>query len=423
MPSLNQSIVINVGEEYIETYLKKKGYLQAEECKGQAVKYWVDALLTQKELDVAEFERFLFDELFWGKRKTIYVYKLDKVKGYKYPMDWETAIKEHYGYDTIEFCNVLGVFPTREEPRKIVAAQYEENYKGELTRVRLLFACYIQVSAENGYADSISYIPVEVDFVRKVMLIKAWTRNGIPNEDNKAEKLITHTKTLMAIQFKVYTKSYMAEHKKVLFSMSKSLIYKAYSMIPAYNEISKCTEVTQKYINEILKILPVSNVVEDGNGKLELVDGVVNLEAEIRNVLEGVAISDYFFQRDFAEIWEMGLEAVVARIKFNDAEKVLTSLSGENTTAPIFCTKTFMSLKNRMEETEKIESLWITKERKRGNLNLKFDASDDEHLEILIKYGIRFNEEDMNSALGIYDKYEAEINKKTTEQCDVAIGQ
>lgn len=147
----------------------------------------------------------------------------------------------------------------------------------------------------------------------------------------------------------------------------------------------------------------------------------MDFESEIKNVIEALTISDYFFDRNFEEIWETGLEAVVARIKFNDQEKVLTSLSGGNTSTPIFCTKSFMSLKNRMQESEKIESLWITLDRKHGNLNLKFDASIIEYLEILIKYGIRFNEEDMNSALEIYEKYERRFDQQIEEKDKIAI--
>ena len=55
--------------------------------------------------------------------------------------------------------------------------------------------------------------------------------------------------------------------------------------------------------------------------------------------------------------------------------------------------------------------------------NAKFDASNMEYLEILIKYGIRFNETDMNSALEIYEKYETKLNQKIAEQSKIAIGQ
>ena len=423
MPSLSQSIITNVEESYIQLYLKKKGFVQTDEEKGQELKYWVDNLLKDKKINVEEFEEFLFNELFWGKRKTIRVYKLDKVKNYKYPGDWELPLEEKYNVVSINFSDILGMIPNCEETRKIGAIRSEENIKGELTRIRLLFACYIQINGARGYKDSVSYIPVEIDFNKKIMLIKAWTRQQIAHEEHKADNLMEHIKKIMGIEFKVTTKNYMSEHKKILFLMSKSLIYEAYSHVPTYNEINNIEGSIKKFVEETLGGLSLRNVKPNGNGQHILAEGVMDFEAEIRNVLEGLAISDYFFDRNFDEIWKMGLEAVVARVKFNDEEKVLTSLSGENTTTPIFCTKTFMSLKNRMEESERIETLWITMDRKRGNLNLKFDASNMEYMEILIKYGIRFNEADMNSALEIYEKYETKLNQQVAEHSKIAIGQ
>lgn len=423
MPSLSQSIITNIEASYIETYLKKKGFSRTNEERGKELKYWVDSLLKEERINVEEFEEFLFSELFWGKRKTIQVYKLDNIKKYKYPADWECRLEEEYGIDSINFCNILGSLPNSEESRKIVAVRSEENRKGELVRIRILFACYIQITGDKGYKDSVAYIPVEIDFGKKIMLIKAWTRQQIAHEEHKAENLMFLIKKIMGTKFKVFTRNRMSEHKKVLFFMSKSLVYEAYSHVSAYNEIENLGEGIKKFVGETLEGLPLRNVTVNGKGKSVLANGVMDFEAEIRNVLERLAVSDYFFDRDFDEIWEMGLEAVVARVKFNDEEKVLTSLSGENTSTPIFCTKTFMSLKNRMEEAGEIETLWITMDRKKGNLNLKFDASNTEYLEILIKYGIRFNEADMNSALEIYEKYETKLNQQIAGNSKIAIGQ
>ena len=77
MPSLSQSIIVNVEEKYIENYLKKKGFTRTEDENGQELKYWVDSLLNNEKINIEEFEEFLFNELFWGKRKTIQIYKLD----------------------------------------------------------------------------------------------------------------------------------------------------------------------------------------------------------------------------------------------------------------------------------------------------------------------------------------------------------
>ena len=80
MPSLSQSIIVNVGEQYIETYLKKLGFQRTDGERGKELKYWVDDLLKQKKINVEDFEDFLFKELFWGKRKKVRVYKLEQTR-------------------------------------------------------------------------------------------------------------------------------------------------------------------------------------------------------------------------------------------------------------------------------------------------------------------------------------------------------
>lgn len=44
----------------------------------------------------------------------------------------------------------------------------------------------------------------------------------------------------------------------------------------------------------------------------------------------------------------MGIDAIIAKIKFSDNENVLTSMSNQGDKKPIFCTKTFLSLKKSM---------------------------------------------------------------------------
>ena len=69
MPSLSESIITNIGNSYIETYLRQKGLVKTEDEKSLDLKYWVDNLLKAKKMDIEEFEDFLFDELFWEREK------------------------------------------------------------------------------------------------------------------------------------------------------------------------------------------------------------------------------------------------------------------------------------------------------------------------------------------------------------------
>lgn len=421
MPSISHSTIVNVGEDYLESYLKGLGLQRTEDDRGKDLKYWMDSLFEKDRIIIEDLEEFLFRELFWGKRKTIRVYKLEQIKDYREPEDWECALKEHYGIALIDFCNILGTLPDKEQGRKIAAVRSEETDKGELLKIRILFVCAIQINGKSGYLDSIAYIPVELDFKERVMILKAWTRQKVALEEHKAEKLLTHIENLMRMEFGIKTKEFSDKHRQTLFLMSKDLINEAYKRIEAYNKIGTVSGKIKEFTGTILEKLALENVKKDAEGSATLEEGVMDFEGEIRNVIECLVISDYFYQREFSQIWDMDLEAVVTRIKFNDRESVLTSIKGENTYAPIFCTKTFLTLKNRMEETEKTETLWIAMNRMKGNLNLKFDASESRYLKILIRYGIHFKEADLDSALKIYKKYVEKLNDKNAGAGEAAV--
>lgn len=78
--------------------------------------------------------------------------------------------------------------------------------------------------------------------------------------------------------------------KKVLFSMSKNLIYEAYSHVPTYNEIGKIDDVVRSFVEKTLGGLSLRNVEVGENGVHVLTDGVMDFEAEIRNVIEALTI-------------------------------------------------------------------------------------------------------------------------------------
>lgn len=413
MALINKSVVDNVEAGYIETYLAKKGLKRADDEAGVPVTDWVNTLLDDNRLDEEEFENFLFQELFLGKRKLIRVYRLDNVKNIKYPEDWQGKLTEKYGVGSLDFLAVLNTRVNSSESRKIAAIQYEENEKGELTRLQILFVCFILMDDGNGYRDSWTYIPVEIDFIKKTMILKAWNRNGVL-EDYRAGELTDNIKKIMSITFGVTTRHFMIKHKQVLYNMSKGLVDDVYNKIPAFSQINILADSIADFEQEVFTRLPIVNVSENENGKKVIPKGVMEFADEIKKALERLSISDYFYDRSYNEIWNMGIDAIIARIKFNDNENILTSLSGEESEKPIFCTKTFMYLKKSMEDSKLVERLWVVKNRNKGTLKIKYDATDDEYLGILIGFGIRYNEEDLNAALEIYKNYETGTIAKIT---------
>src|SRR5699024_9054905 len=136
-------------------------------------------------------------------------------------------------------------------------------------------------------------------------------------------------------------------------------------------------EKIREFEQTVLSVLPLENIHETGEG-ISLNSGVLDFNDEIHKVIEKLTVSDYFYDMAYEEVWNMGIDTIISRIRFNDVEHVLASLSGEESDIPVFCTKTFMSLKKSMEDAELVEKLWIAKERTRGRLALKYDASKDE---------------------------------------------
>ncbi len=158
---------------------------------------------------------------FWEKEKLFGCIDLKK-KDYKFPTDREDSLVKHYDLDSIDFCNILNTIPNEKETRKIAAVCSEENAKGELLKIKLLFVFYIEINEERNIKSTTAYIPVELNFQTKTMLIKAWTRQHVDYEPYKAGKLIQRVKDLLEMECKISTRNYGITHKRVLFNMSKN---------------------------------------------------------------------------------------------------------------------------------------------------------------------------------------------------------
>lgn len=412
MSIINKSVVVNVEASYIETYLNQTGFKRKDEEAGIDIVDWVNSLMESEKLNQKIFEEFLFRELSMGKRKAIRIYNIDSVKNIKYPEDWLPILIEKYAIDSLNFSNILDTRVDRENIRKIAAIHSDENEKGELVRIQILFVCFFQVDEGNGIRDTWGYIPVDIDFIKKQMTLKAWNRQGVVDENYRAKGLMDHIEHIMALTFNVHIRQYMIRHKQVLYQMSKGLVDNIYNKVPAFNQISELEKAIKEFEQSALTTLPLLHVIEDSKGHRSIPKGVMEVADELHKALERLVIGDYFFDKSFDEIWNMGVDAIIARIKFNDSENVLTSLSGEESEKPIFCTKTFMYLKKSMEDSKLVEKLWVVKSRFKGKLNVRYDASDERFLGILIRSGIRYTEEDLETALEIYKKYESTIIRR-----------
>lgn len=189
--------------------------------------------------------------------------------------------------------------------------------------------------------------------------------------------------------------------------MSQGLIDQIYTNIPSFSKIESISSLINNFTQSVYEGLPLKNV-KKSEGKTTISKGVLDFEDEIYKVIEKLCVSDFFYDVPYEDIWGLtGVEAVISKIRFNDIEHVLTSLSGEDSSVPIFCTKTFMALKKSLEDAEMVERLWVEKSRSKGRLSLSFDATKEEYFSVRVLSGIRFKEEDLIIAEEIYKQYES----------------
>lgn len=396
-------IVDNVGEEYINTYLRSKRYVKVEEQDGKSVEYRVNTLIEQGKFDLEDFEKFLLEELFYGKRKSIRFYKLDTAYKLKKPEDWLDKLRETYKVESLDFTEIMKTIPSSEHCLRIAAVSSDIDRKGNLEKIDILFVACAEVSENGRIRSTVAYYPAEVNLKDKHMIIKAWNRQGLC-EGYKLEEQLDHITMILSLSFGVKTKPFMATHKKTLHHMSRGLVTEVYNKIPSFNQIRDLENSIQIFKQEVLKKLSLKNVKEQ-DGEKTLGKNIFDFEDEVEKMLEKLCISDYFYDIPYDEIWEMGVKTIVSKIKFKDLEHVLTILSSEASEAPIFCTKTFLSLKKSLEDAKLVERLWIEHDRSHGRLKLSYDATKDEYLEMRILSNIRFIEKDLLTAKEIYDSY------------------
>lgn len=400
MASLSGSVVVNVGEEYIEKYLRSKGLSRTVAETGKEVEFWVDTLLERGQLSVDEFENFLNDELSYGKRKLIRVYEFMEYNA----QNWFSELKDRFSVTSNNYSDILGVGVSLDQKLRIASIHSETNYKGDLQWVDILFVHYAEEQTSRTLIPTRSYIPVEIDFVKRRVCIRSWNRNGL-TEAFRPNILMDKIYSIVEKVFQIKTTSKQFQRKRTLFSMSQGIVDEIYNRIPAYTQIKQLEEDISSFEKAVLEKLDLINL----RGDQKCINrNAFDLHDEIQKVLEKLIVCDFFHNIPYERVWDLGVRTIISRIRFNDVEHVLTSLSGEESEMPIFCTKTFMALKKSMEDAKLVERLWVANKRERRTYKFRYDATNEMFLELMVLSNIRFNRENLQLIMEMYDAYDSE---------------
>ncbi|URZ03034.1 hypothetical protein [Clostridium felsineum] len=418
---INNSIVVNIGEEVIKPFLKEKGVSSKVLINGQSVENLISDSIDDNILDIDDLKEFFFDELMFGKRRYMRIFKLKRSKNIMYDEDWYDILNKEYNIPSLEFNDIMTTFPNVDDAKKIAAIDTEYNEKREINKISILFVCYI---AMKNKGKSCCYIPVEFDLMNKLIVIKAWRRQGIVDDE---EYKPSHLMDKIILWFEKnlnYSKKSMSDsNKKTLYNMNKGLVTELFDKIPSYKDSIKLYKDIDDFSNSILKKMSLENKrIEKDGITYTLPTGVMDIKDELLKLIQRVSVADYFMNRDYDEVWNMGISAIVNSVKFNDKEDVLAVVSGAEKREPVFCAKSFLVLLKSIEESKAVDTIWISFKYDNKTMRINYDASkDDYYLEIgLLSSQRNFTQKEFEYIWGVLTRYESDDNTKI-EKMDRAI--
>lgn len=418
---ISKSIIVNVGEDVIKGFIRSKGISSQKLINGQDLQSLISDLIDDNDLDIDDLKDFLFRELMFGKRRYIRVFNLEKCRNLIYYEDWYGTLNKKYRIPSLEFNKILSTTVSIDDPKKIVAIHTKYNEKKEIKKISILFMCYIAIK-EKG--NSCCYIPVDFDLENKLIIIKSWRRKGILDNDNyKPKKIMDDIIEWFDKNFK-YSKKYMNEkYKETLYNMNKGLVNELFDKIPAYKDTYKLKEDIEEFSYSILKKMSLENKKKLENGEIYLPSGIMDIKDELLKLLQRITVSDYFFNRDHNEVWDMNVSAIVNSVKFSDKNDVLAIVSGEEKRKPVFCSNSFLVLLKSIEESKKVDTIWISLKYDNKTIRINYDASAEDHyLEIgILSRQKNFTQIEFEYIWEVLKQYESGYNPQIKKMDRAAI--
>lgn len=414
MVQINSALINNVDEKSLLKFLAEENCIKSA-SEEMGTLQWINLLLTENKINVKKLNKFFFDELFYGMHRYINIYKISSCRKAQYVDDWIQGICSDYDIDKIDYNRIVDMYTTRDDGDKIIAIEATYDDTKKLEKLKMLFFKQITINEKNGQATAYSYIPVSIDFKKKLIVVKARQRQNIGDEKHKRKYLMEQIFCKVVDRMEIDILPFNEKHQEALYRMSKGLLEELFSKIPAFNVIQQMHDPIDTFLRATVENLPLDNLVKDDMGNRNVKKGVLDMKDELNKLLQQLILSDYFFNRDEENIWDIGISAIITCIRFNDNKNATARLNGENRTKQIFNSKSFLGLRNSIEAVKIVESISIAFKKNNSVINVKYNATEEDYLSVLVLSYKPYHEDDFEKIWEIYKHYESATIEQTTE--------
>lgn len=408
---VSSKITDNIRKEKQTDFLKKQNLLVEYTRSGLKFNIFVQNMINEEKLSVKQVQDFFFGDLFYSYQRDTYIYNVsDFDEQYVTEKGFLKRIQQYYSYvDANRYNDILQIIGNIEE-KQLVAVKVSYGYDMKsIGKVELLFGKKNPVYKKGGIKDTISYIPVEWDIIKKQIVIKVAPRRRPVNPECKPENLSKKILKKMKDIFEIKTQPFECIHKETICEMSKDLYMQIYNKM-----VSKKPRGIDTYIKDISgglkKILKIEAIELKAT-----INNVFNIEDNLKKNIENIMMADVMYEMKNGSY--EGIEGVVTYLKFKDGKHISARLKGENCCDPIFDSETYMALRSAIENAQQIQRLAVVWLEEFDKLRVTYDATDDECLNI--HFYKNLSSEEFEYALREYREYESRIKNKNDNIFDL----
>lgn len=405
--AINTGVIKNLTQGYLNSLLTSKRKFAEFQREGMEIEYYIAKLLGEEQWEEDELQDLLFEGLLYGKHRNVNIYQIRNCHNLKSIEKWITNICSPYGIEDIPYKKLITLRINRERKEDLVGIDTVEDIEGNLIRVRLIFGRQVQVVSSGELVDKYMFIPIEIDFVRKILIVKSKPMNYIVNEEDKPEKLMEYFSNIVIHNMGVQLEEFSENHRYALYNMCKCMVSDLFTIIPHQIYGNEIKSKISEFETSILQILNLQGLEEK-----KQYNNVFDIEKAIVKVLEHIALADFLFDRGIDEIFSMGINHIITYLKFNDGTNVNATVRGENYKKCIFSSEAFMGLRSSIENVKSIVEMQIAYKKRKATVRVKYNASNYEYLNM--HFYSEYEMEELDNAWERYKYYERNSFEEVT---------
>ena len=372
---------------------------------GKEFHDFAQELVDQGKLPLEELEKHLKEELYYGNQRSIYMYELfGNYHEIQNAQKLLQKIQENYPYvDSLRFCGILEQ-PFNDEITDLVSVNVVVGFDGvTVQHIKLLFAKKCTVSLKDGMHGEYSYVTVEIDFIKKRLLLKVKPKTGVVEEMVRPVSLVQEYYEQITKMFKLVYNSFSNTHKQALCEMNSWLYEQTYNKV-----VLEQSDSVKKYVEECTQgFLEKLNIKDFEEKKAH--NNIFDISDMLTKMVEHIQITNILYDsKDSGEL--EGVDGFVTYIKFSDGTNISARIRGENYTEPIFSSEAFMALRASISNAKKISILKTSWLNEYHGVRVSYDATDSNCLGIHLYK--RHTKEDFDYAVKKYKECEERIHRK-----------